>query len=337
MTNIVRLSIFFVFLQITSCSPPVPTLEEKNYTGYAQGTTFQIKYLALKELNHEKAIDSIFHAVDYSVNTYDSTSLISAVNKGDTLIKVDAIYRRLMKRSIELWKESKGLYDVSVGPLTELWGFGLSKRHHVDSNMVDSTLHFVGLDSIYYESGEIRLNKGSRLDFNSIAQGLTVDLIAEFLEHKGVVDYMVEVGGEVRARGKNSKEKVWKLGIDKPTEDIDETNRFQIIVELKDASLASSGNYRKFWVDEETGIRYSHTINPKTGYPAKNRLLGVSIISPQAMEADAYATYCMVIGVQQSIELLNSKSELEGYLIYTNENNEWEVYQTEGFRKYIVN
>lgn len=148
---------------------------------------------------------------------------------------------------------------------------------------------------------------------------------------------MIEVGGEVKAKGVNQTGEVWKIGVDKPSEEIDTEGRFQFIIELKDMGLATSGNYRKFWVDEETGARYSHTIDPKTGYPARNSLLSASIISNSTMDADAYATVCMVKGVEECKAFLDTKTELEGYLIWDDGSGNWQTYVTEGFETYIVN
>ena len=177
---------------------------------------------------------------------------------------------------------------------------------------------------------------GFTLDFNAIAQGFTVDLLAQFLEGKGVEHYMVEVGGEVKAKGQNVDGEIWRIGVDKPTEEIDENDRFQVIVNLENAALATSGNYRKFWVDEESGVKYSHTINPKTGFPARNRLLSASIISKSScMDADAYATACMVMGTQKAVQFIESKKDLEAYLIYSDEEGKWETHITPGFNDYI--
>ena len=182
----------------------------------------------------------------------------------------------------------------------------------------------------------IRIPEKSTIDFNAIAQGYTVDYISEFLEEKGIDRYMVEVGGEVRASGLNDKNTEWVIGVDKPQENIDAQGRFQLILKLKDAALVTSGNYRQFWVDSETGLIYSHTINPHTGYPAKNNLLSASIIAPTAMDADAYATLCMVRGLEGCQEFLASKPELEGYLIYTDLGGSWQEYVTEGFQSYVL-
>ena len=330
------LGLLALLLAISASCEQEPQLIQVTNTGYAQGSTFQIKYRVLDGKDYSEEIKGIFEAVDASMSTYQSSSLISMINKGDTLVTVDSLFQPVLKRSLEVSKESNGQFDPTIGPMVELWGFGLSKQHEVDSSRVDSIKAFIGYQNLRQEGRQVSIPKGFKLDFNAIAQGYTVDVIATFLEAKGIENYMVEVGGEVRARGTNTDGEVWKIGIDKPSEELDEADRFQVIIGLKDAALATSGNYRKFWVDEATGMKYAHTINPETGFPARNRLLSVSIIALNAMDADAYATLCMVKGVQKAIEFLNSKTGLEGYLIYTDEDGDWQVYQTKGFEKYVI-
>lgn len=323
-------------LILQNCKPP-NNIEEINNVGYAQGTTFNIKYLGEPNLEFKSQLDSLFVLVDNSMSTYQENSIISRVNCNKSFVQVDEHFLRVLNKSLELSKESKGLFDPSVGPIAELWGFGLSKREIVDSSMVDSLKNFVGFEKIEVKGDSVYLPKGMKIDFNAIAQGYTVDLIADFLMSKGIENYMVEVGGEVRAKGLNSKNQIWRIGIDKPEEEIDQNERFQAIINLENSSLATSGNYRKFWVDEKTGLKYSHTLNPKTGFPAKNQLLSVSIIAPTAMEADGYSTMCMVMGLNKSMKLVGSNSSLEGYFIFINEEGDLEEYISKGFKKNIIN
>lgn len=322
---------------LAACNNSALDVEMAN-TGYAQGTTYQIKYIAKEGVDYQKSIDSLFSVVDFSMSTYNPNSLISKINLNpDSLVQVDALFSEVLNASLKVAKVSNGQFDPTVGPLVELWGFGLSERDRVDSAQVDSVKRYIGYGEVYRNIDSLRMPKGYRIDFNAIAQGYTVDLIAKFLESHGLEQYMVEVGGEVKAKGQNINDKTWTIGIDKPTEEIDSEKRFQTIISLENKSLATSGNYRKFWTDEETGMRYSHTINPQTGYPANNRLLSVSIITDECMYADAYATACMVMGTQKAISFINQNELLEGYLVYTNDEGEWEVYTTEGFEAYMLN
>ncbi len=306
--------------------------------GYAQGTTFQIKYVSAPGKDLSGAVDSLFKAVDASLSTYNKNSLISHINAhADSIVQVDALFKQVYERSAAIASETGGAFDPTVGPLVELWGFGnMGTRSKADSTRVDSVLRFVGYERVWMDRGYFHLPGGYRIDFNAIAQGFTVDLISTYLEQQGVKDYFVEVGGETRARGTNVEGRVWRIGIDKPTEELEEGNRLKAIVELKDLSLATSGNYRKFWVDEETGIKYAHTIDPRSGFPARNRLLSATIACAESMDADAYATVCMVLGVEQSKKFLAGKPGVEAYLIYTNDEGEWEVYATPGMREWLI-
>ena len=333
MKKIILLSVALFLLSCNSAKQP--RLVENS--GYAQGSTYQIKYLTSENRNYGENIEQIFQEIDESMSTYVSTSLISQVNKGDTLVQVDNMFLTVLNRSVEIAEETGGEFDPTVGPLVRLWGFGFDEiRGDVTDETIEEVKSKVGFSNIVINGEKVSIPEGFNLDFNAIAQGFTVDYIAEYLEKQGITNYMVEVGGELRALGMNDKGGVWRIGVDKPQENIDSEDRFQFILELKDAGLATSGNYRKFWVDEATGIKYAHTIDPYTGRPAKNRLLSASLITSTAMDADAYATVCMVKGLEGCKAFLFSKSGLEGYLVYTNEAGEWETFITEGFQQFIV-
>ncbi len=334
MKKLLFLLIAFGIIQ-TSCETEKELRLVEN-SGYAQGSTYQIKYLTSKNQDFEDEIESIFQGIDNSMSTYLPTSLISEVNKGGVQVEVDEMFLDVLNRSIEIAEETNGEFDPTVGPLVRLWGFGFDEiRRDVDSEMVERVKSQTGYNKIEEVNRRVMIPEGFSLDFNAIAQGYTVDVIAEYLEGQGIEGYMVEVGGEVRTRGFNDKRKLWTIGVDKPQNDIDSNDRFQFILELDNSSLATSGNYRKYWVDEKTGTKYSHTIDPKTGTPAKNRLLSASVVTSSAMDADAYATVCMVKGVDACIEFLEMKPELEGYLVFSNDSGDWEVYVSDGFQNFI--
>ncbi len=329
------ISIVFLLLLVSCSQSTEPSYIEN--TGQAQGSTYQIKYKSPEGQNFGKEIEEILRQIDLSMSTYVPSSLISQINKGDTLILVDSLFMKVLNRSLEIAEETSGDFDPTVGPLVNLWGFGFKEiRQDVNADTVQQVLSNVGYESIRIQDMNVSVPEGFTIDFNAIAQGFTVDHIAEFLENQGVQNYMVEVGGEVRTKGTNDSGNIWRIGVDKPQEEIDAEDRFQFILELKNAGLATSGNYRKFWVDEETGTRYSHTIDPHTGYPARNQLLSASFIAPSAMDADAYATVCMVKGLEECKVLLHQKENLEGYLIFSDDENEWNTFITDGFQSYIV-
>lgn len=331
---------FFILGLSTLACTPNSKYNEDNYTGYAQGTTFEVSYLyeGANIQGIAGKLEKLFQEMDQSLSTYQETSLISRLNRGDT-IAPDAIFRSVHEKSLQVWKQSNGYFDPTVGKLVRFWGFGPDARRSVDTAQVDSILNYIGYAKLPQMGSNWYLPTGAELDYNAIAQGYTVDLICELLEGEGIHNYMVEVGGEVRCLGHNLKEQAWRIGVDKPTEEIDNQDRYQFILGLDSLALATSGNYRKFWVDTANGMRYAHTINTKNGYPAKNRLLSASVLAPTCMEADAYATAFMSMGLQRSLEFLKSQDlKLEVYFIYTQEGKEdWQVYQSDGFKKRILN
>ncbi len=332
---IMRLLSLLLLTLLIGCAEPEPRLVVN--TGNAQGSTYQIRFMTTKSVDFSSDFENIFEDIDNSMSTWVPTSLISQVNETGDWVEVDDYFMEVLHRSLEIAEESEGVFDPTVGPLVQLWGFWFDEiRGQVSDEQVTNTLELVGFDKVEIDNQNVRIPANSTIDFNAIAQGYTVDVIAQFLEEKGIERYMVEVGGEVRTRGLNDKNAVWVIGVDKPQENIDVEDRFQFILKLEDAALATSGNYRKFWVDHETGLKYSHTIDPKTGYPAKNNLLSASIIAPTGMDADAYATLCMVQGLEECQLFLDSKPELEGYLIYADQGGNWQEYITEGFQSYIL-
>lgn len=321
-------------LVVLSCTKEPAYIEN---TGQAQGSTYQIKYLSPSGADFGKHIVDLFQEIDLSMSTYLPNSLISQINKGDTTVLIDKPFQEVLKRSLEIAKETDGQFDPTIGPLVRFWGFGFDEvKTDIDPDEISRIKHSTGYESIDFENNAVTIPQDFNIDFNAIAQGFTVDYIARFLDSKNVEHYMVEVGGEVKAKGVNAKNNYWKIGVDKPQEKIDTNERFQFILTLQDRALATSGNYRKFWVDKETGVRYSHTIDPRTGYPARNRLLSASILGKSTMDADAYATACMVKGIEGCKELLKRHAELEGYLVFDSGDNEWGTYITPGFKEFVV-
>lgn len=329
--------LFVAFFSLIACGSE--DWREAHYNGYAQGTSFHLSFLhqGPEPEGVGEAVDSILKAVDRSMSTYQPNSLISRLNRGDTLA-LDPDFVRVWRASQEVYTKTNGVFDPSIGKLVRLWGFGPDGKGSVDSAKVDSLRNYVGLAKIKAAPEHFSLPFGMELDFNAIAQGYTVDLLAEYFESIGVVNYMLELGGEVRCLGENFKGKAWRIGVDKPTEEIDQQDRFQFIIGMDSLALATSGNYRKFWVDSLSGQRYAHTLSPKTGYPVKNRLLSASVLARDGMTADAYATAFMAMGLSKTKEFLQAHPELglEVYLIYGVQ-NDWEVYQSEGFKQRILN
>jgi FAD:protein FMN transferase len=303
--------------------------------GNAQGTTYQITYLSQNDSNYKDGIDSILKRIDLSLSTYTPTSIISRINKNDTGVIVDDYFIEVFNKSIEVSENTNGLFDVTVAPVINAWGFGFTKKAKVDSAMIDSLLDFIGYKMVRLEGKKLIKEKPQvMLDFNAIAQGYTVDVLASYLESRGIIDYLVELGGEVKAKGKKNYNENWTVGIDQPNEIPTDGRPLKAIVNLKDRALATSGNYRKFYI--ENGKKYAHIVDPFTGYPAKNNLLSATVIASDCMTADAYATAFMVMGLEKSKQLLSEYKELnlEVFFIY-DENGVWKTYTSETLKEWI--
>lgn len=297
-----------VLLFIFGCST---NPELHHLTGEAQGTTYTIKYTGKDVISHS-LVDSVLESMDIEMNTWRKDSRISEINKFQrtdtvyTFYDESKIWSVLWDLSWEINQDSYGAFDPTVMPLVELWGFGLKNAQNVDSAKVDSIMSFMGFrtdlidldevenDSAYIESHIIKGDPRSRLDFNAIAQGYTVDMLLDLLLEEGVQNAMVELGGEVRCVGLNNKGDTWKIAVDKPIDSGHKNREFQAIIPVNNASVCTSGNYRKFV--EVDGIRRSHSIDPRTGFPVEHNLLSVTIKASDAAIADAYATVCMVLG-----------------------------------------
>ena len=304
--------------------------------GFTQGSTFNVQYMSPNATDYQWQVDSILAEMDSSLSTYQDYSLISKLNQGDTTIFLDEHFVKVFKAFQAVADSTNGQFDCTLAPIVNAWGFGFTEKTKVDSSLIKSLLPKVGYQKVFLKGDSLLHNPNLlQLDFNAIAQGYTVDVIAAFLDSIGLQNYMVEVGGELKAKGKNANGENWRIGIDKPSPEIDDNNRFQTVVELPNKALATSGNYRKFYMQD--GEKYAHTINPQTGYPVKHKLLSVTVVTDDCMLADAYATAFMVMGVQKTKRYLQIHSELDAYLIFTNRKGEWETWATPAFSRLQVN
>lgn len=297
-----------------------------NISGTAQGTSYNITYLAGPYSNYRQQIDSIFKVIDLSLSTYVPGSIISRINSNEEGVKVDEHFTHVFRKSTEVSEKTNGLFDITIAPLVNAYGFGFTKKESVSDKLLDSLLQLVGYTKVRLENGKlIKSSPGIMLDLNAIAQGYTVDVIASFLESKGIGNYLVELGGEVRARGKKLDKTVWTVGIQQPDEDPAEGNSLYTRINLKNRSLATSGNYKRYYVED--GRKYTHIIDPLTGYPAKNNLLSATVTAADCMTADAYATAFMVMGLDRSKQFLSEHQDLnlEVFFIYDDQ-GVWKTY-----------
>ncbi len=305
------------------------------FTGETQGTYYAVTYFEKDGHNFQAEVDSLLHAYDLSVSMWVPQSVISKINRNEPNIQPDKHFLANYYLSKKVYEKSDGAFDPTVSPLVNAWGFGFTSRIHVDKKVIDSLLPLVGFMNVQIEGQKvIKKNAGIQFDFNAVAQGYSVDLVAGFLKSKGVKACLVDIGGEVLAKGRKSDGSIWKVGIEKPKDNASYGEGLQAIVELEDKALATSGNYRAFY--EENGIRYSHTIDPQTGYPVKHSLLSVSVLADDCGTADAFATAFMVKGVEKSKVILQNNPGLDAYFIFSDENGELKTYITNGFKDIIT-
>lgn len=304
--------------------------------GFAQGTTYSMAYRDSLKRNLKVQVDSILRDFDLSLSIYEKMSIISRINSNDTTVRTDRYFEECYNHSVKITKETDGAFDITVGPLVQAWGFGLKHRDKMTQHKVDSLLPLVGMRMISLQNHRlIKADPRMFIDVNAIAQGYSVDVIARYFESLGIKEYMVEIGGEVFCRGLNAKGNSWVIGIDKPYDNNNTPGEsLQAKVGLPSGkALCTSGSYRKFF--EENGVKYSHEIDPKTGFPAKNTLLSVSVIASSCADADGYATAFMVMGTEKTKAFLAKRPDLEGYLIFSGPKGEFLTFATPGFQKFI--
>jgi FAD:protein FMN transferase len=302
--------------------------------GFTQGTTYHIAYNSPDSVDYHNELKILFRDIDNSMSIYNPSSIISRINRNEAGIEPDDYFVKVFSRALEISEASGGAFDITVGPLVNAWGFGFTGRENITQELIDSLLEKVGWEKVRLESGIIIKEKPEiMLDMNAIAKGYTVDVVADFFDSKGIADYMVEIGGEIRLKGKNRNNDLWRIGIDTPVDDPMPVSRdLQEIIRLTGRSLATSGNYRKFYFQD--GQKYAHTIDPFTGHPVRHGLLSATVITSSAMDADAWATAFMVLGLEKSMEIARSNPDLEAYFIYDLDGISAVAY-TDGFKEMI--
>ena len=302
--------------------------------GLAQGSYYAITYFDKENRNFQHEIDSIFHAVDMSVNLWVDSSVISKVNRNET-VELDSIFIDNFNIAQEAARLSDGYFDPTISPIVAAWGFSNKTGDSLTPLLIDSLLLLVNYNNVRIENGKVvKEDPAMQLDFNAIAQGYTSDLIAAFLESRGIKNYLVDTGGEIMTKGGKPDGQPWIVGIEKPADNKDSEQVVQTRIAVRDKGVVTSGSTRKYV--ERDGKRYSHCINPKTGYPVEHHVLSVTVTADNATWADALASICMVMGLEQSLPLIKSMEGVEAYYIFVNEKNELETYATEGFQKLIV-
>ena len=302
--------------------------------GLAQGSYYAVTYYDAKNRNFQPEIDSIFHAVDMSVNLWVDSSIISKINRNED-VTLDSVFLDNFRIAMETARLSDGYFDPTISPIVAAWGFSYKSGDSITPQLIDSLKQLVDYRKIRIENGKVvKENPDMKLDFNAIAQGYTSDLIALFLESRGIKNYLVDTGGEIMARGSKPNGQPWIVGIEKPAENWDSEQVVQTRITLRDKGLVTSGSTRKY--TERNGRRYSHCIDPKTGYPVEHNVLSATVLAENSVWADALASICMVMGMEKSLPLIESMDGVEAYYIFVNDQNELETFATEGFRELII-
>ena len=302
--------------------------------GFIFGTMYKITYQSENNLKNE--IETELRKVDNSLSPFNKQSVITRVNN-NTDFKADSMLAYVYRMARSISEETGGAYDITVAPLVNAWGFGFDSSTNVSQETIDSLRQFVGFNKISMKDGKIvKQDSRTMLDCSAIAKGYGVDHVANLLESKGIENYMINIGGELRLKGKNAKMNTWRIGINKPIDDSLSVNQeLQTVIEITNAGLATSGNYRNFYYKD--GKKYAHTINPRTGYPVQHNILSSTVVAGNCATADAYATAFMVLGLDSAVAICNAHPEIDAYFIYSDDNDSTRIFYTEGMKRFIRN
>ena len=327
-----------VYLYRHNQQKPLEELDEQiigkvSISGSTMGTTYRVVYMDGQERDFKKEVDSLLLVFNQSLSTYIVDSEISRFNNGDSLVFDLPYFLPVLQASREVFEKTEGAFDPTVGPLVNLWGFGPGGPQLKDSVNIEILLALVDYKSIVFDSVMVKKQKpGMYLDFSAVAKGYGVDIVAQYLESKGIENMLVEIGGELRALGVNERGELWKVGINRPEEFGNADDIFSIIA-LDNQAMATSGNYRNYY--EAGGIKISHTINPSTGRPVKHGLLSATVLASNCMKADALATGIMVMGVEKAIALQQKEGGFELFLIYNDEQGELKTFASDGLIPFL--
>ena len=322
--------IFLLFLLCGTAYILTSNTPYQKEEGNIFGTTYHITYKSKKSYKEE--IKNTLRQVDNSLSPFNKSSIISKINNNED-VTPDNMFLYVFDMSQKVSQATDGAFDITIAPLVNAWGFGFKKGIEPDSAIIEEIKSYTGYEKISHNNGKIKKeHPKTMLNCSAIAKGYGCDAVASMLESKGIDDYMVEIGGEVALKGKNSKDSHWVIGVNKPIEDAKQTNELQTILKLTNCSMATSGNYRNYRYIN--GKKYSHTIDPHSGYPVEHSLLSATVIAQECAYADALATAFMVMGLEKATQFCAQHPEIEGYFIYSANNGKLQTYETPGFKKY---
>lgn len=302
--------------------------------GLIFGTVYKVTYQYDKGLKDE--IEVVLKRFDGSLSPFNDTSVITRINLNED-IAPDTFFTNVFRRSMEISRETDGAFDITIAPLANAWGFGFKKGEFPDSALIDSLLGITGYTKVKLspEGKVVKQDPRVMLSCSAIAKGYAVDVVAQLLAGKGIQNFMVDIGGEVVVRGKNSQNKLWRIGINRPIDDSLAVNQeLQTVLQITDVGLATSGNYRNYYY--KNGKKYAHTIDPRTGYPIQHNILSATVIAKDCMSADAYATAFMVMGLKEAERFASAHPDIDACFIYSDNKGGFQSYLTKGMEKYIV-
>lgn len=323
-----------LFLAVLSCTSGKKDYHYFHDQGEIFTTGYSIKYAYKRSL--QKEIVEELKRFDMSLNPFKENSIITKVNRNEP-VELDSFFLTVFRKSEEISRKTDGKFDITVSPFINAWGFGFQNMDTVTPETIDSLKQFVGYEKIGLDAEGNIVKSDPRVEINTsaIAKGYACDVVANLLKRHGIENYMVSIGGEIAAKGINDKGECWHIGIDKPIDDATGlVHDLEIILSLCDKSIATSGNYRNFYVKD--GKKYSHTIDPLTGYPSQQNILGASVIAEDCMTADAYATAFMVMGLEKAVEAAKEIPGLHYYFIYEKEDGTFGHKYSEGFEQFLI-
>lgn len=302
--------------------------------GLIFGTVYKVTYLSDRDLHAE--IKEQLKRFDGSLSPFNDTAIITRINRGEEVLP-DSFFTNVFRRSMEISEETNGAFDITVAPLVNAWGFGFKKGAFPDSLTIDSLLEFTGYRkvSLSPEGRVVKADPRIMLTCSAVAKGYAVDVIAQLLAQKGILSFMVDIGGEVVVHGKNPKQEPWHIGINKPVDDSLSLNQeLQMVLKLTDVGIATSGNYRNYYYRD--GKKYAHTVDPRTGYPVQHSILSATVVARDCMSADAYATAFMVMGLEEAERFADAHPAIEACLIYSDEQGKLQTYLTKGMKQFVL-
>lgn len=321
--------LFLIIGTIIIVSENKPTYRTQQ--GKIFGTLYTVTYEHNEDL--QPLIIDALQAVDASLSPFNKNSIISHINNNERFC-VDTLFSEVFRNAEIIYTESHGAFDPTVAPLVNAWGFGFKQSSNITASTIDSLLALVGLHHVTLNNGLItKSDPRIMLDFSAIAKGYGSDCVARVLDSCGVQNYMVEIGGEIVIKGHNKSGNPWGIGINKPIDDSLSTNQeLQTVLRLTDCAIATSGNYRNYYYKD--GVKYAHTIDPRTGYPVQHSLLSATVIADNCMRADALATAFMVLGVDSAMTYCKLHPEIDGYFIVSADSGHYEVLRSFDEEKY---